>query len=168
MENYILVGKILKPQGVKGEVKIEPYTDDPTRFKTLKFVFIDGKKYDVLSAKTGEFCILSLSGITDRNIAETFRNKEIFIDRKDAVKLKENAYFIDDINGAYLTTDKGNVNGKIIEVVKAKTDYFTVQEKDGKIFRFPFLKRLIISVDAQNKKIILNEEKLAEVIVYED
>ena len=47
----LTVGKIAKPQGVMGELKISPLTDDVNRFKSLKTVFIDGKEYKVTKAR---------------------------------------------------------------------------------------------------------------------
>ena len=62
MENFIKIGAIVKPQGIKGEVKVIPLTDDINRFKLLKSVYIDGKVYKVNYAKIAAgFVILSIN-----------------------------------------------------------------------------------------------------------
>ena len=58
--------------------------------------------------------------------------------------------------------------GRITEIVNAKTDIFTVLCDDGKVLRFPFLKDLLYSVDAENGEIKVKGKRLSEVGVYED
>ena len=96
----LTIGYISKAQGVKGEVKISPLTDDAGRFKKLKNVYLDGKAYAVKSVRilpNGIF--MTFEGISDRNGAELLRDKEIQVDRKDAVSLPKDRYFIVDVVG---------------------------------------------------------------------
>jgi 16S rRNA processing protein RimM len=169
MENFLKIGIIVKPQGIRGEVKIQPLTDDTNRFKKLKTVFIDGEERKVLSAKVAPDCvILAISGIADRNDAETYRGKYIFVDRANAVELKKDTFFIVDIIGCKLVTDLGETVGEIIDVFSARTDIFTVKCNDGRIMRFPFLKDLLISVDIEGKTVTVKDKRLKEVSCYED
>ncbi len=168
MNNLIVIGSVAKPQGVKGELKIVPLTDDAERFKKLKRVLIEGKNYTVSQVKIGGgFVFLSLLEITDRNLAETFRGKQLCVEREDAVSLKEGSYFIVDIIGCELYSADKKI-GEVIDLVSAHTDIFVVKCENGKIMRFPFLKRVIKEVDTTIKKIIVFPDKLEEVCVYED
>ena len=107
--NYITVGVVARPQGIKGEVKIAPLTDDNARFHSLSRVHIDGKDYDVTGCKVNPAGVfLSFAGITDRNAAELLRGKRVLIDRSDAVRLDDDRHFIVDIIGSELT-DGGKV-----------------------------------------------------------
>ena len=75
----LLVGIITKPQGIKGEIKLKDLTDGQEATKNLKEVFIDGVAYKILNMRySGEDLFLSLRGIADRNMAETFRNKFVY------------------------------------------------------------------------------------------
>lgn len=169
METLFKIGLITKPQGIKGELKVNPLTDDIERFSSLKKVLIDGKEYKVLSAKIGGGVVfITLSGVQDRNSAETFRGKFLCVERKDAVKLPENRYFVADIEGSNLVLDSGEVVGTIVEVTTARTDIFTVKTVDNRVLRFPFLKDLLVSVDVENKIVTVNEKRLKEVSLYED
>ena len=162
------IGVIVKPQGIKGEVKVQPFTDDINRFKKLKEVIIDDKSYRVLNAVIGGGTVfLSLSGIADRDVAETFRGKFLFVTRENAVPLEEGRYFIVDIIGCELKTEKNTV-GVITDVTSARTDIFTIKCTDGKIMRFPFLKEMIISVDVENKTVVVKGKRLSEVACYEN
>ena len=169
MLETLKIGLIVKPQGVRGELKVQPLTDDITRFKKLKEVIIDGKNYKLLNATVGGGVVfISVSGIADRDTAETFRGKFLSVTRENAVPLEEGRYFIADIIGCEVITETGKKVGEVLEITSAKTDIFTVKCQDGKIARFPFLLDLVADVNVYQKKIIVNEKRLGEVCCYED
>ena len=169
MEQLLKIGIIVKPQGIKGEVKVQALTDDITRFKRLKEVIIDGEPRKVLSAKLGaDFVMLAISGIADRNEAERYRGKYIMVDREHAVELKKDNYFIVDILGCMVVTDTDERVGEVTDVTSAHTDIFTLKTVDNRIMRFPFLKDLLVSVDIETKKIVVKASRLKEVSCYED
>lgn len=169
MQNFLEIGKIVKPQGVKGELKVMPLTDDPARFKTLREVVIDGATFKVSGVKLSPDAVfLSLSGVSDRDYAETFRNKFVAVSRENAVELKENTFFIVDLIGCSIVDEKGNYIAEITDVTKARTDIITASDKDGKTMRFPFLKKYLISVDEEKGVMTVDGEKLGEVCCYED
>jgi 16S rRNA processing protein RimM len=168
MEEKLCIGVVVKPQGIKGELKVMPYTDDVNRFNKLKSVIIDGKEFKVRGVKIMPPAVLvSLDSVQDRNTAELFRGKFLHVLRKDAVSPKENSFFIVDIIGCDLMVESGEKVGEVIDVTQAKTDIFTVKTPKG-IMRFPFLKDLLVSADMQGKKIIVKEQRLNEVSCYED
>lgn len=162
------IGLILKPQGIKGQLKVQPMTDDINRFKKLKEVIIDKHVYKVVGATIGGATVfLSLSGVTDRDTAETFRGKFLCVTRENAIPLEEGRYFIVDIIGCELRTENTRI-GEIIDVTSARTDIFTIKCDDGRVMRFPFLKDMIINVDIKSKMVTVNEKRLGEVSCYED
>ena len=84
---YLLVGTIVKPQGIRGEVKLHPETDDPERFLDLKEAYLRrGDVYEpvtILSARvSGGEAFLTLPGVTDRDAAEKLRDQAVYIDRE--------------------------------------------------------------------------------------
>ena len=169
MEQLFKIGLIVKPQGIKGELKVQPLTDDINRFKNLKEVLIDDKNYRVGSAKIGGNTVfLSLFGINDRNTAETFRGKFLCVKRENAVALEEGRYFISDIIGCKVITDENVCVGEIVDVFSSRTDVLTVKCENGRIMRFPFLKDLVKSVDVLGKEFIVFAKRLSEVSCYED
>ena len=168
MQETLKIGVIVKPQGIRGEVKVQPLTDDINRFKKLKEVIIDEQNYRVTACTIGGGTVfLSFAGIYDRNTAETFRGKFLHVTRENAVPLEEGRYFIADIIGCELLVD-GEAVGEIVDVFSARTDVFTVKCVNGKTMRFPFLKDAILSVDVQNKRIIADKKRLAEISCYEN
>ena len=168
MQETIKIGVVAKPQGIRGELKITPYTDDVNRFNRLKSVIIDGKTYSVTSSRAcSDYAIISILGVNDRNTAELFRGKFLFVLRLDAIKPKDGSYFIVDIIGSTLIAEDKEI-GKIVDVTSLKTDVFTVLTVSGKIMRFPFLKDVIEKVDVENSVITVNAKRLQEVACYED
>ncbi|MDE6550804.1 MAG: ribosome maturation factor RimM [Clostridia bacterium] len=167
--NYITVGVVARPQGIKGEVKISPLTDDNARFHSLRRVHIDGKDYDVVGCKVNPAGVfLSLSGIADRNSAELLRGKRVLIDRLDAVPLDNDRYFIVDIIGCELK-DGDKVFGHVVDVLQyGAADIYVASTADGRRLMFPALKDVILSVDIDSKVIAICLSRLNEVAVYED
>lgn len=167
MDRYT-VGIILKPHGVRGAVKVGPLTDDVARFKDLKQVFIDLKKYTVQSTQfnNGEV-ILSFEELKDRNEAELLRNKKVEIEKADAVKLEEGRYFIVDIIGCEVFVGDESI-GKVDDVLQnGAADVYVIKSEKSECM-VPALKKLLLLVDVENKKIVLDKEVFEQVVVYED
>lgn len=169
MTDTFKIGLITKPHGIKGEMKVTPLTDDSARFKRLKTVIIDDKNYGVIGARVAADAVyLSLSGITDRNAAETFRGKFLLVKREDAEPTEEFSYYIADIIGCKVVSESGEYLCTVKEVTSAKTDIFTATDNEGKTVRFPFLKDLLVNVDVAAKIITVKEKRFGEISVYED
>ena len=92
----ILIGKIIKPQGIKGELKILPLCDSPEILKDIKSFYIDDEEYTPVSVRIADGVYIVFKGIADRNKAELFRDKNLYADKQD-VPVEENKWFISDI-----------------------------------------------------------------------
>ena len=85
MTDKLNVGEVLKPQGIRGELKIKPFTDDAEVFRAFSRVFVEETPYKVLSVRTGGGAVfLGLKGVADRNAAELLRGKQVYVLREDA------------------------------------------------------------------------------------
>lgn len=169
MQEIFRIGLISRPQGIRGEVKVMPLTDDPSRFLKLKETIIDGEKYKIISARlAGDAVIVGLYGIADRNAAENLRGKYLCVRREDAVPLARDSYYIADIIGCKVITDTGKTVGNVTEVTSAHTDVFTLDCGGGSVARFPFLKDALVSVDIEDKTITVKETRFSEIVCYED
>ena len=164
----ITIGEVLKPQGVRGEIKVKPYIDDITDYKRIKKVFIADKEYKVLACRVDySAAYLALSGIADRDGAELLRGKEVKALRSDKPEIQEDRYYIVDIIGCKVETEKGIDLGEIIDVTSAHTDIFTLKSQNGE-YMFPVAEGVIESVDIENKLIIVNEKRIRQVWVKQD
>lgn len=167
--DYIVVGEVLKPQGIKGELKVRPFTDDSARFRKLRTVYFGDVPYKINSCRIDGFVYIKLDGVDTRNAAENFVGKEVKIDRIHAVSPKEGSYFIVDLIGCDLKNDSGVTLGRIKDIDNfGAADVITVETPEKKVFRFPFLNRIISNVDIDSKTISVVEKELSAVSVYED
>ena len=164
MENdRITVAIILKPQGIRGEVKVKAMTDSAEDLAAFKNILIDGVEYSVLSVRAqGDFAYLGLKGIADRNAAELLRGKEIEVARSDMPALPEGRYYIADLIGCTVVNERGDILGTVTDVTPARTDIFTL-EKDGKSVTFAAADGVILTVDEAGKKITVNGKRFREV-----
>ena len=123
MQDKIVIGEILKPQGIRGELKIKPLLDDAALIKKFKKVYIGGAEHKVLSARVDpNAAYLALSGVADRNAAELLRGKEVEALRADAPALEEGRYYIVDVIGCAVVTNSGERLGEIVDILSAHTN----------------------------------------------
>jgi len=163
----VTIGKIVKAQGIRGEVKVMSLTRDVTHFAVLKNVYIDGVLYDIKAVRiSGDFAYLLLDGINDRNTAESLRNKQISIERDKVKPLDTDEYYISDLIGCRVVTADGLEIGTLAEVIETGTaDVFVVKSTDGKDVLFPHLTRVVVGVDLGNRVVTVDKTELDKVIV---
>ena len=163
----LIIGEVLKPQGIRGELKVKTFTDFPEDVKAFGQVYIDDKPYKILSFRVGNdgAAYVGLRGIADRNAAELFRGKKLEGDREDAPALEEGQYYIVDIIGLSCETEEGEILGKVTNVSNLSSDIYTI-EKDGKNILFPAVKSVVKKVDIENGKLIVDKKIFDEIAVY--
>ncbi len=163
----LIIGEVLKPQGIRGELKIKTFTDSPEQVKAFKTVYIDGAPYKILSFRVGGdgFAYVGLRGIVDRNTAELYRGKKLEGDREDAPSLDEGQYYIVDILGLSCETEDGEVLGVVTDISNLSADIYTI-EKAGKKVLFPAVKGVVKRVDIENKKLVVDKGIFDEIAVY--
>ena len=170
ISEYIAIGQVLRPQGVKGLVKVRPDTDDPKRFEDLAFVFLDSKDgykqvsvEDVSVREDGVY--LRLNGAHTRNDAEMQRNWMLYVDCAHAVVLNENETFICDLIGCKLLDTQGNELGVIQDVLQpGGNDVYVISTPRGEML-LPALKHVIPVVDVNKGIVVVDEKHLPEVAV---
>lgn len=166
MERLVL-GEVLKPQGIRGELKIKTFTDDPYDIKAFKTLYIDNTAYKILSFRVAPdgFAYVGLRGIPDRNSAELYRGKQIEGEREDAPELEEGQYYIVDVLGCVCVTEDGEELGTVTEITNLSSDIYTIEKAEKKIL-FPAVKGVVKSVDIVAKKIIIDKAVFDEIAVY--
>ena len=164
----IEIGKVIKAQGIKGEVKLACFVDNATMLKSVKQMYIGTKTYAVSHIRCdGAFCYVLLDGIADRNAAESLRNWTVYAD-KENVDLPKNRYFIDDLVGCRVSKDDGETVGVVLDVLQyGAADVFVCRGDNGEV-SFPFLNDVVTSVNVESKSITVDAKRFGEVAVYED
>ena len=155
MEQIFQVGVISSTHGVRGEVKVFPTTDDMKRFKKLKEVILDtGREKKTLEIESVKFfkqlVILKFRGIDNINDIEKYKGKSLFVDREHAVRLRKDEYFIADMIGMRVTTDKGEDFGTLKEVIETgANDVYIIDTKEHGEVLVPAIKQCILDVDIE-------------------
>lgn len=168
--DYVEFGVILKPQGIRGELKIKysPFGNfDPLMLKILYLNEEDTyKEYHVQSMRLDQrYAYAKLKGIEDRNEAEKIRNAKAYVKRSD-VSLPEGMHYISDLVGLEVLDDEGRRLGILTEVIETgSADVYVVKENNTG-FMFPALKRVILKTDLEAKTMTVDKKTLAEVAVY--
>ena len=154
----IKLGKITAPQGIKGEVRVYPYTDKPTRFSEIEAVLLNGRRCRIEKARyMKNMAILKLEGIDDRNAAEAVRNRELLLPREELWKQPEDTYFVDDLVGCAVVSEDGAPVGTLKTIhSRPAQDLYEIERADGSSFLLPAVKEFIKDVKTDEKIIVIH------------
>ena len=158
MVNYFEIGHISNTHGLRGEMKVRPFTEDKKRYEELEKILIDikgdYKEYDIESVRyQKDIVLLKLKGVDDIDAAEKLKNYYIYIQREDAKDLQEDEYFIADLIGLEVFENETLV-GTLDDVFTAgASDVYVIKRKGKKDLLLPALKSIVKKVDVENKRI---------------
>ena len=148
-ERFIEAGEVVNTHGVRGEVKIIPWTDSAEFLAAIRTLYIDGRAVKVRAARVHKGTVLAaLEGVEDVNAAMRLKGRRVFIDRADA-KLPEGGYFIQDIIGAEVVTEAGERVGTLREVIDAPAGMIYVVRGEAEHL-IPAVPEFILNTDADN------------------
>lgn len=161
-DSMLRVGVITTTHGVRGEVKVFPTTDDMKRFKKLKNVYLDlGRELLPVTIEGVKFfkqmVILKFKEIDDCDKAALYRNKDILIDREDAMPLAENEFYICDLIGLSVVTDEGNTLGTLSEVLQTgANDVFEVTLPNKETVLIPYIEDCVKEISLEEGKVTVH------------
>lgn len=160
------IAKVLKPQGIKGEIKVESYTSNLSFLMSLKNFNIEEKTYNVLSIRIQDkYAYIKTKEINSIEEAEKLRNK-ILIVQKEETQEDDFEFFIQDLEDCRIEDEYGNLIGFIDSVEKYGSADIINIKLGGGTRSFPFLKSIFQNIDVKNKIIKVYKQKLEEVIVW--
>ena len=173
LSEYLMIGEITKPQGVRGEVKVRPCTCDPDRFEGLDTVYVkQGDAYAPIRITVNRLApdavFMNIEGVTDRDQAEKLRGTLIYIDRAHAVALDEDTTFLCDLYGLRGQVDDGRDLGELKDVMQpGGNDVYVFRGPLGEVL-VPALKSVVLAVDLESGVMRLDGRRLDEVAVFEE
>ena len=172
-DKYMSIGIVVKPQGLKGEVKFKPWSKNTQRYFPLQIIFVKQNdtftKREVISSRfQKDMGFMLMVGSKSRESAEMFVGSELFILKKDAPELNENEFYLTDLISLNVFDEKDKHYGRIKDVLQpGGSDVYTIHCKDGD-YMIPAVKRSIISVDIEAKRITINSVAWLEMAVKMD
>lgn len=159
MRKYIEAGKITRPHGINGTVKVESWCDSPSVLASLKSIYTEKNgEYNAIAVLSGavqkDHVLLKLRNINTPEAAERLRGTVIFADRND-IPVKEGAYLIDDLKGLSVTDiTSGRIYGTLSDVIQgAAGDIYEISTESG-IVMIPAVKEFIKSIDLESGIVI--------------
>ena len=162
MTKYLEIGQIVNTFGIKGMVKIKPFTDDINRFDKLKKVYIknkDGKKeYQIQEVKYHKNMVLmKLEGIDTVEQADLLRQSYLLVNRDDEEPLEEGVYYIVDLLGLEVYTDDNKLLGKVEDIFNTgSNDIYVVKDEMGKQILLPGIPDVLKNVDLEKGRITVH------------
>lgn len=161
-ENYFVIGDLVNTQGIKGEMRVVPCVDDPTRFELLDKVYIDKKgvitEYEVENIRYHkQFVLVKLKGINDMTAAEKLKGSLVKITEDMALPCEENEYYVRDLYDMNVVTDEGENLGIITDILfTGANDVYVITPEKGKDILIPAIEQVVLNVDVENKKMTIH------------
>jgi 16S rRNA processing protein RimM len=170
-DDFLLIGQIVGPFGIRGQLKVKSYTDHVSHLqKRVKTVYVGPKRQAfqltaVFEHKPG-LLIVNLANVDSREAAEALRGSEVMILEKQAAPLADGEYFVHQLYGLQVFTDNGEEIGRVKEVITNSANDVLVVPRAGQTDALiPMIHSVIRELDIPNGRIVfypmpglLNEE----------
>ncbi|HEY0591216.1 MAG TPA: tRNA (guanosine(37)-N1)-methyltransferase TrmD [Thermoanaerobaculia bacterium] len=162
LDELIAVGVVRRPHGIRGEISVEPLTDDPERFHDLRTVWLvradrsASEKTDVESARVhGGRVLVKLAGVDTPERVRELRDWTIEIAPGDARPLDANEFFLHDLEGLTVVTPAGRTVGTVVSVDEGGGGILlTVAKSGGGSFEMPFASSICTEIDLGARRIV--------------
>ena len=159
----ITIGRVIKPFGVKGEMKIEPMTDFPERFKKLRRVSLVSPSGRELAGEVrsvrfdgGGNLFLLFSGYDSPEKAKELNGWFIKLPQEEAVPLPEGSYYHFELIGMEVFSESGEKLGTIVDVFETGSNDVYVMKQGRKETYLPATKEIIKQVDRTQKRMVIH------------
>jgi 16S rRNA processing protein RimM len=152
-EEWVTIGKIVAPFGIRGELKVRSFTDIPDRFVALDAVYLSPNYVSytiegVRPYKGEDMHLLKLCGIDDANAAESLRNSDVCVPLSALPQLPPNSYYQHDIIGLQVFHIDGTAIGVIDDIMPTGgNDVYVIKAPDGKQILVPAIKDVVKQID---------------------
>jgi 16S rRNA processing protein RimM len=159
---FLSIGILRKPHGIKGEIKMEVWTDFPERIKDGKEVFI-GERKEKFTVKSfrriNDGFLIFLNGIETTEIINQWIKKIVYVNSKDLPHLDDRHFYHHQVIGLDVFTTKGVHLGKIVEIIRTgSNDVYVIQNKEQNTadLLIPAISSVILNVSLKDNRIIIN------------
>lgn len=159
MKQFLEIGKIVAVQGLKGEVRVEPWCDSQEFLCEFDTLYFDKGATPVEIQRSHphkNIVLMKIKGTDTVEQAQLLRNKILYMDRND-VELEEGSYFVQDLIGLEVFDgDSGVSYGKICEVTETgANDVYHIKDSDGKIRLIPAIPDVVLDTNITDSKMTI-------------
>lgn len=160
-DDFLLIGQIVAPFGVRGQVKVRSYTDRVDHLRRRIHTVYLGPEWrqvaltHVLEHKPG-LLVLTLGGVTTREQAEDLRGTEVSIREQEAAPLDEGEYFIHQLYGLVVVNEAGETLGQVREVMETGANEVLVVQREGQADALiPMIRDVVQELDVPHQRIVI-------------
>jgi 16S rRNA processing protein RimM len=148
---YFAIGRVVGAHGIRGEVKLEIYSDDPDHLRELRRVYFNDDPTPRRLANVrfhGRQALLTFPDITDRDAAEALRGTIVRISGTQARPLAEGEFFLYQLVGLTVVNEADEELGRLTDIIQAgEVDVYVVRDSNGQEQLFPALKEVVLDID---------------------
>ena len=157
-EGFVAVGRVLAPFGLKGELKVQPLSDNPRRFAPRSKLFAGDQPVTVLKSREAQgHVFLMLKGYADRDSVDRFRHVMLQVPETALEPLPEGEYYRFQLIGLTVIGRDGVTLGTLDEIIETgANDVYRVRTPDAKDLLIPALDDVIVSVDLATKRMVVD------------
>lgn len=159
-DGLLVVGRIIRPHGIRGAVIVEAISDSPKRFSVGERLLLERRPalYRDLTvgsaARAGGRLVLSFVEVDGIDEAESLRGCHLLIPAERAAPLGEGEYWIHDIVGMDVEDEEGGVLGEVADFISGRAqDLLVVRDPGGREFQVPFVDEFVRRVDTGSSRI---------------
>ncbi len=159
--DWINIGFIRRPHGLRGYVRVEALSDAPGRYEELDRIeveLVDGRRETLKienSRADGNNYLMKFLGINTAETAERLRSAYIQVPEEDVAALPKDAYYVYEIEGCTVVTEDGELVGKVREVMSMPAhDVFVLDSSQGEVM-IPMVKDLVVEIKPEDSKIVV-------------
>lgn len=157
---FLIIGRVIKPHGVRGEIRVEPHTELPERFNWLESVFVGLDHPEQVAVESVRFhknwILLKLAGFDNREEAQALRSQWLQIPEEKALPLAEGQYYLYQVIGLDVFTDKDEHLGQVAEVMETgANNVFVVKGDKGEVL-IPDIEDVILNIDFDKQRMTIH------------
>jgi 16S rRNA processing protein RimM len=165
-EDFVVIGRVSKPHGVKGEIRIDYFNlEDPRFFSQYQVIYLPGDEGEPRPYRLSwvrplrKFVVVQLEGIRTREEAERLKGKEVLIHLAELPPLEEDEYYWHEILGMLVVTEQGREVGKVTDIYPTGSNDVYVVHKEEKEFLIPATHEVIIAIDTKARTMVIRPPK---------
>jgi 16S rRNA processing protein RimM len=158
--SYLAVGRVARPHGVRGELKVGKLTTHPEHLADVKTLYVgpEQQPYRLVGVRSHKNALLiKLEGVTGRDEAEAFRGAVIYVSLQDAVPLETDEYYEHQILGLTVETDTGERLGEVVETLTlpGANEVLVVHGSRGELL-IPVTEEVVVGFDLEEERIVVH------------
>ena len=157
--DFIVIGQITKPHGVRGELRVKPHTDEPERFTWLEQVYVGETARSLMLVEKARvhqgMILLKFTAVNDRTAAEALRGEWLMVPEDEALPLAEGEYYLFQLEGLSVFTDDGEDLGVLTSIIETGANHvFVVQGAQGELL-LPDIDEVVQEIDFENGRMVV-------------